>query len=851
MKNRNFILTFMLFCFAIPASQAFSQQDVFKIKLQIKTERESLLLREMGLDCPAAGECICEASLTQLNRLRESNLPYAPIKRGITFERSTLTSVSGYNSTNYYIHDFDTTFSTINITTAPECALVEGIDISYDIIHSYVGDLIVDLLDEEEFWTYNLWWVEGDGDGAIHDTVDDISYFNGEDVNQTWKLRVCDVAALDTGYIDYWRITIWYQAPADLIVQTLTPSNYNPTAGQQINVTMTVKNQGDESASSFWTDLFFNEDYPPSPPTDGDLWWYAGPLEPGETETHVFTGITNSVAETWHMYGLADSYDYVVETNENNNVKGPVTVMWHEPPQQPDLVIQSLTASNYHPTVSEPISVKLVIKNVGSQDASYFYTDLFENLASPPTVPSVGDYYCQKSLAAGALDSCTFTGITCANVGTWHMYGLVDSDGDISEANESNNVIGPIDVYWQSTGQKPNLIVEDFCIGNVTPEIGESVHVMVTIRNEGTASANGFFSSLYYNRSSPPTPPDIGDDYFYYAILSPGESYSHSFYIGNDESESWSMYSLADSWGSVDESDEADNLWGPEYVTWSQPAKQGPMTRYNIMLNAWEYANVEWTCRAKNALTVNQCSTWVCDYKVDSTYKGVPYLWGGSRSVEKFQTQLSNGYRAGAHLENDCLTENAGEIGDVCWATGIDCSGLTFRCWGMPKYGGTLTLLGSQYSTRIRYDQLMQGDALDDTTFGRRHVVLYYARLAGEKFQVFEARSKGVPPPHPDSNLVQARIYPISYFTQRDYMPIRYVNIFGDPPLTPGDCNHNDQVDQGDAIYILNYLFQKGPPPEPLCIGNVNGDDRVNVTDATWILCYLYRGGLPPQDGCI
>lgn len=188
MRNRHLILTFVLFCFAIPASQAFSQQDVFKIKIEIKTERDFLLLREMGLHCPGIGECVCEATLSQLNRLRASYLPYAPIKRGITFKASTLTSIWGSNGANYYIHDFDTTLSPIHIAAAPECALVQGIEVCYDIIHTYVGDLFVDLTDEDEFWTYNLWAQQGDGEGAIHDTVGGISYFDGEDVNQTWKL---------------------------------------------------------------------------------------------------------------------------------------------------------------------------------------------------------------------------------------------------------------------------------------------------------------------------------------------------------------------------------------------------------------------------------------------------------------------------------------------------------------------------------------------------------------------------------------------------------------------------------------------------------------------------------------
>ena len=825
-------------------SQAFSQQEVFKIKVEAKTERDTLLFREIGLDCLGMGECICEASLSQLNQLRRSNYSYTPIKQGITFEVPPRASISGSNGTNYYIHDHDTTYSTITISGAPECALVEGMEVQYDIIHSYVGDLIVELLDEEEFWVYTLRYREGDGDSAIHDTVSNISWFDGEDVNQTWKLRVSDVVYFDTGYIDYWRITFWYQGPADLIVQSLTPSNYNPTVGEHINVTMTIKNQGDEAADPCYADLFYDEPWPPTPPADGDLWWETSELDPGETETHTFMGITNGVAQTWSMYGLVDSYNSVVETNENNNVKGPVSVVWHEPPQQPDLVIQSLTASDDYPTVGEDISVTMVIKNLGTQDASSFWADLFLNLAFPPTVPDTGDYYCRKSLAAGAMDSCTFTDITWPNPGTWNMYGLTDSENEVPESNENNNVKGPVHVYWQPAYQGPDLIVEDFCIADIGPEMGDLVHVMVTIKNEGDTTAYGFFGSLFYDRASPPVPQDLGDDFFYYAIMPPGETYTHSFYVGNDEAEYWDMYFLVDSWGSVDESDENNNLYGPEYVTWSYPAKQGPISRFNIMLTAWEYDNVEWVCGARNADTTSRCLTWVCDYMVDSTYEGVPYLWGGSRKVETFQNQLANGYRAGAHRENDCLAPTSG---DVCWATGIDCSGFVSRCWALHSKHSTSTL--PHHSHEIRHDQLMEGDALNKSG---SHVVLFYRGISGDRYQVVEARSYGFPPqlPHPDSNLVQVRPYFRDYYINNNYVPICYDNIVGDPPLISGDCNDDGFVNVGDVVYINSYLYKGGPPPNPLCVGNVNGDATVNVGDVVYLVSYCYKGGPAPQDGC-
>jgi subtilisin-like proprotein convertase family protein len=314
------ILIFLFFYLVLAFSPAFSGEDIFKIKLEVTTEKELFFLKEIGLDCPDKGECICEANISQLNHLRTAHYPYTPLKQGIRIEKERIErgtkvpspdSIVGSNGTNYYIHGFDTTYSNISVTGAPSGATVEEIEVRYDIIHTYVGDLVVDLTDQAVSCVYNLWDREGDGQDNIHDTVSNIDYFNGEPVNQTWRLRVYDASYGDTGYIDYWSITIWYQGPADLIVQSLIPSNYNPMVGEAIDVTMVIKNQGQTTAQGyFWNDLFFNEPSPPVPPASGDLYWSTSSLDPGQTESHTFTGITSSVAETWYMYGLTDSWDH-------------------------------------------------------------------------------------------------------------------------------------------------------------------------------------------------------------------------------------------------------------------------------------------------------------------------------------------------------------------------------------------------------------------------------------------------------------------------------------------------------------------------------------------------------------
>ncbi len=66
--------------------------------------------------------------------------------------------------------------------------------------------------------------------------------------------------------------------------------------------------------------------------------------------------------------------------------------------------------------------------------------------------------------------------------------------------------------------------------------------------------------------------------------------------------------------------------------------------------------------------------------------------------------------------------------------------------------------------------------------------------------------------------------------------------------LERGDANADGTIDLGDAVYILNYLFKGGPPPNPPDSGDANCDGMVELGDAIYLLNYLFKGGPPP--GC-
>jgi hypothetical protein len=65
-----------------------------------------------------------------------------------------------------------------------------------------------------------------------------------------------------------------------------------------------------------------------------------------------------------------------------------------------------------------------------------------------------------------------------------------------------------------------------------------------------------------------------------------------------------------------------------------------------------------------------------------------------------------------------------------------------------------------------------------------------------------------------------------------------------------GDANGDGQIDASDVVFLINYLFIKGPAPEPLSAGDSNGDCVVDAADVVYLMNYLFVGGPTPKPGC-
>jgi hypothetical protein len=60
-----------------------------------------------------------------------------------------------------------------------------------------------------------------------------------------------------------------------------------------------------------------------------------------------------------------------------------------------------------------------------------------------------------------------------------------------------------------------------------------------------------------------------------------------------------------------------------------------------------------------------------------------------------------------------------------------------------------------------------------------------------------------------------------------------------------GDVNADGEINSGDIVYLINYLFKKGPEPQPWESGDVNCDGLINSSDVVYLINYLFKAGPP------
>ncbi len=63
-----------------------------------------------------------------------------------------------------------------------------------------------------------------------------------------------------------------------------------------------------------------------------------------------------------------------------------------------------------------------------------------------------------------------------------------------------------------------------------------------------------------------------------------------------------------------------------------------------------------------------------------------------------------------------------------------------------------------------------------------------------------------------------------------------------------GDANNSGGVDIDDVVFLIAYIFQGGPAPDPVDAGDANCSGGVDIDDVVYVISFIFQGGAPPCD---
>jgi M6 family metalloprotease-like protein len=95
-----------------------------------------------------------------------------------------------------------------------DSGVVEDLEVSVDIVHTYIGDLVVELVapSGQSAILHNRSGRGKDNLKMVYDrnTASALETLVGQDINGDWLLRIRDLAAIDTGTLEKWTLKIMY-----------------------------------------------------------------------------------------------------------------------------------------------------------------------------------------------------------------------------------------------------------------------------------------------------------------------------------------------------------------------------------------------------------------------------------------------------------------------------------------------------------------------------------------------------------------------------------------------------------------------------------------------------------------
>jgi hypothetical protein len=226
-------------------------------------------------------------------------------------------------------------------------------------------------------------------------------------------------------------------AEADLRISKVTAT----TGDDYLVAELTLKNDGDADASSFWVDVWIDPSPTPTVGAYGDHYELVSHLGAGDSKT-VYVTFDDLASGEHTIFGAVDGSFSVSESDESNNTNSASITIDETVVATPELSIDDFD----YIADSESFYYYVEIANYSDIPAEDFYVDVWLNRSTSPAVGDDGDDY-RFVAALGAWDTVVLDFLvedTCYSCTSWTF---VDSTDAVEEGDESDN----LESMWVTT----------------------------------------------------------------------------------------------------------------------------------------------------------------------------------------------------------------------------------------------------------------------------------------------------------------------------------------------------------------------------------------------------------------
>ena len=265
-----------------------------------------------------------------------------------------------------------------------------------------------------------------------------------------------------------------------------------------LNVTTTVRNNGNVKLAPFRVGIYLSTDTVIDPATD----YLVGTrtvtdLQAGASSTQGQTITVSAVPNGTYYIGVyADDLSQITETNETNNARSTTTTILVAPDLSANFVTGTISSTN--------LNISASVRNLGTKNADNVAVNFY--LSTDPTITSADLLLCSTTLAAVAAGATQSANTTCpvASVpaGTYYVGMIVDPNNTIVETNEDNNVRPSTSTF---------TLAPDLAGITLTASLsfsGTSVTVFSGVRNGGNQAVNDVAVNFYLSTDTTITTAD-------------------------------------------------------------------------------------------------------------------------------------------------------------------------------------------------------------------------------------------------------------------------------------------------------------------------------------------------------